>query len=375
MHLDFYALHTLPYNNVNRDDLGSPKSCVYGGVERVRVSSQSWKRPIRLAVEDALGEPTVRTRRIATEVAARMVERGWSDNDARRAGRAMVYAYGLEPDAADDDTNVLLWVPMIADDLADLAEKHADTVRDLPLPETDAKGKVKAPSKKDVQAVVEPLTNDVRTVLNRRSPTITMLGRMLADRPDHTVYGLTQVAHAFTVHEGIPEFDFFTAVDDLTEGTGSAHLGSASYSTGTFYRYSSINVSALATQIGRDAAFVAATAWARAFFTTVPNGKQTTTGARTVADLAYVALRDQPLNLSSAYEAPVHTNGGGYLEPAAKALGAYAAKLTTYTDAPAAWEAHATTVDTEIDGLGDRLPSLGQLTTATSSALEAQVTS
>ncbi|HKM25196.1 MAG TPA: type I-E CRISPR-associated protein Cas7/Cse4/CasC, partial [Corynebacterium sp.] len=44
--IDIHALQTLPPSLINRDDTGAPKSAVYGGVPRQRVSSQSWKRAI-----------------------------------------------------------------------------------------------------------------------------------------------------------------------------------------------------------------------------------------------------------------------------------------------------------------------------------------
>ncbi|MER6894768.1 type I-E CRISPR-associated protein Cas7/Cse4/CasC, partial [Amycolatopsis sp. NPDC000740] len=83
MYLDIHALHTLPYSNVNRDGLNSPKGCVYGGTPRIRVSSQSWKRAARLHVEHQLDTPTRRTRQIAKEVRGRLRERGWDEDDAR----------------------------------------------------------------------------------------------------------------------------------------------------------------------------------------------------------------------------------------------------------------------------------------------------
>ena len=47
-YVDFHILQTLPPSNVNRDDMGSPKTAVYGGVTRARVSSQAWKRAMRV---------------------------------------------------------------------------------------------------------------------------------------------------------------------------------------------------------------------------------------------------------------------------------------------------------------------------------------
>src|SRR5699024_1809582 len=71
-YLDIHALQTLPYSNVNRDDLGLPKVLAYGGAERTRVSSQSWKRAVRHQVETKLADPAVRTRRIIGAVAERL---------------------------------------------------------------------------------------------------------------------------------------------------------------------------------------------------------------------------------------------------------------------------------------------------------------
>lgn len=63
--LDVHILQTVPPSNLNRDDTGSPKSAVYGGVRRSRVSSQAWKRATRTAFRNLLdpGELGVRTGR------------------------------------------------------------------------------------------------------------------------------------------------------------------------------------------------------------------------------------------------------------------------------------------------------------------------
>ena len=46
-HLELHVLQSVPVTCLNRDDLGSPKTGFFGGVQRARVSSQSWKRAIR----------------------------------------------------------------------------------------------------------------------------------------------------------------------------------------------------------------------------------------------------------------------------------------------------------------------------------------
>ena len=47
LYVDFHVIQTVPPSCVNRDDTGSPKTAMYGGAMRARVSSQSWKRAVR----------------------------------------------------------------------------------------------------------------------------------------------------------------------------------------------------------------------------------------------------------------------------------------------------------------------------------------
>ena len=47
LYVDFHVLQTVPPSCINRDDTGSPKTAMYGGVLRARVSSQAWKHAMR----------------------------------------------------------------------------------------------------------------------------------------------------------------------------------------------------------------------------------------------------------------------------------------------------------------------------------------
>lgn len=380
--LDIHALHTLPYSNVNRDGLGSPKSCIYGGAQRIRVSSQSWKRAARLELERRIGSPTVRTRQIAVEVRTMLVEQGWSPDDARRAGRAVVEAYGLTAEDDTDITKVLLWLPStVARDLADLANEHRELIATLPLPELDAAGKPKRLSKKEkdvkvaaTKAAVASLARPVTQILNQRSSTIALLGRMLADTPDHTVDGATQVAHAFTVHEAAPDFDYFTAVDDLAPNSGAGHLATAEFSSGTFYRYCTVNIGQFVDQLGDlDTALDVIEAWARTFLMVVPSGKANSTAPHTSPDLVHLAVRDAPMSLASGFEKPIYTTADGYLNRAISTLDNYTQRLHRFVGDTGAWSGHSGTTDIVTDSLGTFYPSLAELTANAAEAIRATV--
>ena len=55
MLIEIHMIQNHSPSNLNRDDLGAPKTCIFGGVTRARISSQCLKRSIRrsVAFEDA----------------------------------------------------------------------------------------------------------------------------------------------------------------------------------------------------------------------------------------------------------------------------------------------------------------------------------
>ena len=75
IYIDFHILQTVPPSCVNRDDTGSPKTAVYGGAVRARVSSQSWKRAVRTEFKDMFEEVNlaVRTKNVVEMISDKMV--------------------------------------------------------------------------------------------------------------------------------------------------------------------------------------------------------------------------------------------------------------------------------------------------------------
>ena len=88
LYVDLHVLQTVPPSCVNRDDTGSPKTAVYGGVRRARVSSQAWKRAMRTMFREELLNPEQmgeRTKKVLQMLA-----------EEKLAKKAMEYA-GLTP--------------------------------------------------------------------------------------------------------------------------------------------------------------------------------------------------------------------------------------------------------------------------------------
>ena len=76
MYIDFHVIQTVPPSCVNRDDTGSPKTAMYGGVRRARVSSQSWKRAMRGVFRENFKESELgaRTKKIIELVTQKILE-------------------------------------------------------------------------------------------------------------------------------------------------------------------------------------------------------------------------------------------------------------------------------------------------------------
>ncbi|MFQ5752395.1 MAG: type I-E CRISPR-associated protein Cas7/Cse4/CasC, partial [bacterium] len=63
--MEFHILQSFPVTCLNRDDVGAPKTAVVGGTTRSRVSSQCWKRQVRLAMREFGANLGTRTKLIA----------------------------------------------------------------------------------------------------------------------------------------------------------------------------------------------------------------------------------------------------------------------------------------------------------------------
>ena len=357
IYVDIHALQTVPYANLNRDDLGSPKTLIYGGTERTRVSSQSWKRAVRHEIERRLGDPAIRTRRIVQAVSGCLAEQGWDKDLAVAGARQVVLSAGktgIKFEKDEDITSVTLYLPAAGvEELASIVAAHRDAV-------------AAEAAKKDPKPVL-PL-DEVADVLRSKNASIQLLGRMLAELPGAEVDGAVQFAHAFTTHATVVETDFFTAVDDVEkEGdAGSAHMNAGQFSAGTLYRYANIGLGPLLDNLGgdTDAARELSAEFLRAFVTTVPSGKQNATAAVTIPELVYIAVRsDRPISFAPAFEEPVKSEFG-YGGPSREALSEYAALLHEYWGAAGLIRhGHACIWDKPLGGLGDRAASLTALLT------------
>jgi CRISPR system Cascade subunit CasC len=313
-YIDVHVLQTVPPSNLNRDDAGSPKQAVYGGVRRARVSSQAWKRATRRAFLDHVDKSLLatRTRRISTLLAQRIAHRGNVEFEAAtRIATTLLAELEIKAGKKATETAYLLFfgraqlerlIDPIADDLARLA-----TLDDASLEEA-------------LSGI------SVRAVLGEGHPIdVALFGRMVADIPGLNVDAATQVAHAISTHAVETEFDYYTAVDDenTADEKGAGMIGTIEFSSSTLYRYATVGLHQLADNLGGDpdATMEALRVFLTAFITSMPTGHQNSFAHRTPPNLVTVVVRDdQPVNLVSAFENPVRPLNDGVVSESIERL-------------------------------------------------------
>lgn len=296
----FIQLHLLtsyPPSNLNRDDLGRPKTAVMGGKTRLRVSSQSLKRAWRTSdlFEKALaGYIGTRTKMMGVEVFNALRGKGVAEGKAAEWAKQIAEVFGKAKKTNKDK-------PLEELEIEQLAHFSPEEKEDIfKLVDKLSKDKT-APSKEDLDLLRK----------KHKAVDIAMFGRMLASSPAYNTEAAVQVAHAITVHDVAVEDDYFTAVDDLNSGEedlGAAHIGETEFAAGLFYLYLCINRDQLVENLGGDKELASKTlaALVEAAAKVAPTGHQNSFGSR--ARTSYLMAEkgsDQPRSLSVAFLKPV----------------------------------------------------------------------
>ncbi len=295
--VDIHVIQTVPPSNVNRDDTGSPKTAMYGGVRRARVSSQSWKRAMRKYFYENSAQKNVgvRTLEVVEYIKEKILELDGSiaENKAKELAGSVIEGAGIS--LKDDRAKALFF---IGDAQArGLAQKALDGVNDKEI---------------------------LKEVLrNNPAIDIALFGRMVADDPSLNEDASSQVAHALSTHAVQTEFDFFTAVDDKQseDNAGAGMLGTVEYNSSTLYRYANVAVHELMNQLeDKESVINTLKLYIEAFANSMPTGKANTFANQTLPQLILVEVRgDRPVNLVTAFEKPVKSVNG-YVRESIKRL-------------------------------------------------------
>ena len=305
MLIEIHAIQNHSPANLNRDDLGAPKTCYFGGVMRSRISSQCIKRSIRLSPEFKQLLGGVRTRQLAKLITEKV------DNTAATKKRSVKILGMCGIKVKDDDKS-----DMLVYTTGDAINEMAGLLRD------------------DNGKTDEQLAEEFGKLIAERVavPDMALSGRMLETGvlQDTTVEAALQAAHAISTHEARLEVDYYVAADDIPgEDAGAGYLDEAMYSSACFYKYFSIHWETLVNNLeGFQGAYehlaahtVGAFIRGSALFN--PTGKQNSYAAHNPPDCMLIEIKDTPISYANAFASPVALGGRDMISQSITQLGQY----------------------------------------------------
>ena len=318
MYLCIHALQVIPASCINRDDTGTPKNCIYGGTSRMRVSSQCWKRAIRMYMKEKFKDSGVRTKLIADELANRLTEEtGCSQEETLNFVKNQLDSAGII--AKDKKATAAFFSDQQIDKMYSLLkEAFRNSNKD-----TETK------LKKELQSAVikEPSVSEL------------LFGRMFATDPSLNYDAACQVAHAFSVNEVVDEPDYFTVVGDIKKEeslAGSDFLDTKLFNSGILYRFSDVNLSEgteLRNEMYNINAAEAAKNFLEAFILSMPTGSVNGYANLTLPDHVIVELReDFPVSFAPAFSKAII--GDDICEIANNVMTGYEEKISRLYGAP-----------------------------------------
>lgn len=318
MILEMHLIQNFAPSNLNRNDTGAPKDCIFGGSRRARISSQCFKRAMREYFKDnfvAQNNLAERSTRLVEELASQLENAGKDKAEAKRIVETALAGIGLKMSSKDPEkTQYLLF----------LGREEIKNIAEICLENYDALLAVAPPditdmtAKKAKQAAKSGSVPEVSKALQKvldggKAADLALFGRMLADLPDKNRNASSQVAHAISTHKVSLEFDFFTAVDDLKpeDTAGSDHLGTIEFNSACFYRYANIDVDLLQKNLQGDEELTKATveAFIRSTVEAVPTGKQNSFTTHEKPSFVLAVVQNAGLcSLANAFEKPINPN-------------------------------------------------------------------
>lgn len=320
MLIEIHMLQNHAPSNLNRDDTGAPKDCIFGGVRRARISSQALKRAIRRSQLFAQGlqgaDLAVRTRKMPEQVLELLLERGLASELAEAVAKK-ASGFGTKEGKEQEALETAQVMFLAPSDLRAVADVLYTAAVEAGSAKAIEKLKADELQKKAVLAGWRPITVD-----------IALFGRMITSDAFRDVEAAIQVAHAIGTHEMAQEYDYFTAVDDLQrigaeDDKGAGMIGDVEFTSACFYKYFSLDVTDLISNLagpkpGPKEGAGALRAWEdhhaqaqalvklaipaflRAAVFTSPSGKQNTFAAHQLPDAILVEVRPDPIPVSYA---------------------------------------------------------------------------
>lgn len=325
--IELHILQSFPVSCLNRDDVGSPKTAVFGGVNRARLSSQSLKRAIREYAQDNLpaarfgGE---RTKLIVQPLADALKKHGVSDAKVALDHAKNIADKLAKLDAKAEDSKVGTLTFLAPSEIDAIASQVAALLK------TD-------PKSKDYEKSLDKFCKSAGLL---DGADIALFGRMVASLPSLTLEAAAMFSHALSTHKSDNDLDFYSAVDDRKskgDDAGAGMIGTLEFSSAVYYRYAALNLDLLtdADHLGKlsvDDRRQVVDAFIRATLMAVPGARKNSMNAHTLPGFVLGIFKSsgQPVQLINAFEEAVRPKSGLLAESIAKLTAHHQALKTTW---------------------------------------------
>ncbi|MDA8241000.1 MAG: type I-E CRISPR-associated protein Cas7/Cse4/CasC [Nitrospiraceae bacterium] len=374
-HLELHIIQSVPVACLNRDDLNSPKTAIFGGVQRARVSSQSWKRAIREMAKESAPElfNGDRTRRMVKELATRLENNNFVKNIAvivaeQIAGIVETLDSKTDTDGYKKIKTLMFFSPAeydaianaISDEVRAAAAKVASSSNALEAFKDDMKAiqdeKKKEMAKKDLEkkeADLEKTQKALGKALSDKSirdaiksaqlkdaADIALFGRMVANDHSLTVEAASMFSHALSTHKVDNEIDFFAAVDELQSkaDAGAGMTGTLEFNSATYYRFAALNLDMLKDSAHLGSMFkeerqTVVRTFVEATIKAIPGAHKYTINGYTMPSFVLGVVREKghPIQLVNAFESPLRPSMKGFVVESINRMSA------EYADLEATW--------------------------------------
>ena len=337
--VEIHCLRNYPATNLNRDDSGAPKTCLFSGVQRGRISSQCLKRAIRNSPvfqhEVGLQNIGVRTRRLPEIIANRLMNDGISE-DFANAVKLIITKLGTketkeEKEAKKEEAESKETKP------AKIAKAPAKTSKKKKEDDKEnITNQIVLYSKEDIEAVYEKCLEAVKSCKSAAefskkysrienlmkdckprpvSVDIALFGRMVTSDAFANIEGSMPFAHAFSVNKVTQESDFFTAMDDMmhmASDNGSAMMDDIDFNSSCYYHYLQLDLNVLLQNLSLsedpvDLVKTVVPAFLKAYTFTNPTGKQHSFAGYTLPSALMIEIKEYPVPVSyaNAFSKPI----------------------------------------------------------------------
>lgn len=322
MLIEIHAIQNHSPANLNRDDLGAPKTCYFGGVLRSRISSQCIKRSIRMSEEFEQLCGGIRTRQLAKLIADKV-----TGKDVKKRAENILKVCGFEPKKTKKQSE-------------EDEQENADKSKMLVYTTKEAIQEMA----KLLQTAKEKEDNELAKAFGKlisekvAVPDMALSGRMLetGELKDTTVEAALQVAHAISTHEARPQVDYYVAKDDIPgEDAGAGYVNEAMFASACFYKYFSIHWETLVGNLKgfgdnhKELAAHTVGAFVRGAALANPTGKQNSFAAHNPPDGMLIEIRNTPISYANAFARPVVKGERDIVSQSVAQLGQYIHDIDT----------------------------------------------